>query len=104
MTRLVDLNPRYSATMDAWTPETGGTPNGLFQLIFLCPVCRDHEVSVLLGPLAGEGPRRWKASPMPPVSGWCSGLTVEPSIDNTHNSHKGHQCGFHGSITNGEIH
>ena len=43
---LRDLNARFSAVVENWTPETGGTPTGRYQVMFLCPICRTHEVSV----------------------------------------------------------
>lgn len=100
MTRLRDLNPRLAACVDDWTPETGGRPNGNFQLIFRCPTCQHHEMSVYLGPTE----KTHHATPFPPTGDdWIDRVSVTPSIDNSHNTYRRGRCTFHGFITNGDV-
>lgn len=101
---LKDLSPRWSDVLKDWSPATGGTPTGRYQLIFLCPVCRTHEVSAYLGAEHVLSPATWKVTPYPPIPNWIDIMSVEPSINNQHNSYrKKGQCGFHGNIVNGQV-
>jgi len=106
--KLNTLNARFGANVSGWTPETGGTPNGVFQIIFRCPVCpKPHEISFHVAEKQSDSPRLWAVTPYPPNgSGWLDEITVTPSIDNTHNLVKRgnpEHCLFHGSIINGEV-
>lgn len=100
MTKLSELEGRFGAQLADYTPETGGRQTGNWQIIFRCPVCRTHTMSVHVGP---RGSGLHEATPLPPDANWMDHLTVTPSIDNTRNSYRGNPCGFHGFITNGEV-
>jgi hypothetical protein len=102
VTRLRDLQPRYSASVSDHSHDgiRDWRPNGNFQLIFRCPVCGHHELSVYLGPTK----KTHHATPFPPDGdGWLDKLTVTPSIDNSRNVYRRGQCTFHGHIINGDV-
>lgn len=109
--KLIDLNPRHLLNPDlGMTPWTDDPPRSWHEIAFLCPKCREHEISVAFWggePSAGVqvgaaeyGPvikRMWHRT------GTCGflDLSLTPSIAR---EDCGDKCGgWHGSITNGEV-
>ncbi len=104
--KLSNLNPLWSQMLDNFTPETGGTPNGCFQLSFDCPTCGfPARIMIRVGAAIDGQLHQWKFSVPPNGAAWTDHLTIEPSINNSNGSHgrKAPSCSFHGSIIDGEV-
>ena len=104
--KLSELNPRWGAMVDNFTPETGGVPNGSFQLSFDCPTCGPpSQIMIRIGSVVDFSLAQWKFNVAPNGIEWTDHLTIEPSIDNSNGNHgrKHPTCSFHGSIIDGDV-
>lgn len=108
--RLSELRPEWYEIMRDFTPETGGFPTGNFSLMFTCPSCgAPYQININLTPGPPDEPKRlWHMSEAPSAANyphWPERVTITPSINNTNSGHgrKHPYCGFHGSISGGEI-
>lgn len=108
MTRLTSLNPRWGMFYRdrELTANNGGFPTERFDLSFNCPVCGPpYRIIINIEREAKASPITWQAVPLPDGPDWPERVTIIPSIDNTAAGHgkKHPTCGFHGTITNGEV-
>ena len=110
MLRLSSLKPegsRYYRDREK-TADLGGFPTNEYDLSFVCPACGfPFVIGIRVGPEVKDKPVRcWRYNIEPySTSDWMERFTLQPSIDNTKAGHgrKHPNCGFHGSIVNGEI-
>lgn len=103
----MDLAPLWGRVYRDFDPRTGGTPTPNHRLTFICPACGPpFVVSVVVGPVADQLSRVWKATPAEPDGAtWPDRLTLEPSIGNEtagHGPRRPH-CALHGNVVNGVV-
>lgn len=100
MAKLEELNPRLT---------TSAALDGVQELTFLCPSCRQRMVSVNIwagkaGPVKysdGQHVKLWHAE-QGQDRDWAS-LSITPSIDAQHRKPAANGCtGWHGFVTKGE--
>ncbi len=108
MTRLSDLNPRWSQCYARFTPKQGGIdPLPKVQLTFGCPKCGVQfgiAIYVSIDPASIEK-HCWHVDTLPQSIAWTDDLTITPSIQCGPMQHgsRGPQCGAHITITKGEV-